>query len=59
MITSELLEFVKQHIDKNTPDHHVHELLIGKGGWRKEDIDEAFLVARFGYPSAVDDTLQE
>lgn len=59
MITSELLEFVKQHIEKNTPDQHVHDLLMTHGGWRKEDIDEAFLVARFGYPSTVDDTLQE
>lgn len=51
MITTELLEFVKSHIEKETPDHEVHTLLADHGGWRKEDIEEAFLIARFGYPA--------
>jgi hypothetical protein len=51
MITSELLEFVKHHIGKETPEHKIQDMLTKQGGWRQEDIDEAFLVARFGYPS--------
>lgn len=50
MVTSELLDFIKFHIKKNTPSQHIEDLLMHIGGWKKEDIDEAFLVARFGYP---------
>lgn len=48
MITFELIAFIKKHFEKETPAETIKELLRDSGGWRDEDIEEAFLVASHG-----------
>lgn len=49
MITFELITFIKKHLEKETPTETIKGLLRDLGGWRDEDIEEAFTVALHGH----------
>ncbi len=49
MVTFELIEFVKNHLEQGTAHAHIRELLSASGGWVEDDIEQAFLIAQYGH----------
>jgi len=45
MVPNELLEYVKLSFARGTSTDSIYSTLMGQGGWTKEDIDQAFLIA--------------
>jgi len=50
MVPNELLEYVKLSFARGTSTDSIYSTLMSQGGWTREDIDQAFLVAFPGVP---------
>ena len=42
MINQEILLYIKAQIDAGMPQDVIREMLISRGGWKPEDVAEAF-----------------
>jgi hypothetical protein len=45
MVTNELIAFIKSELQKGSSREQIHKLLVTHGGWKEEDMAEAFALA--------------
>ena len=48
MVTYELVEFVKEHLERGTPHEEIAQVLRAQGGWKDEHIEHALFLAQYG-----------
>ncbi len=57
MVTYELIEFVKEHLERGTSHEEITQVLRAQGGWKEEHIEHALFLAQYGHHVVEDNQL--